>query len=112
MQKINIALSNLPVLIIYWWFALLTISHTDFYYKYYILINDIDTYILFIGLLHLIVYSKFYSIKKIIFVVSILIILQIQLMNIYLNNICYFTMYSIAVLIPILCQICSIKKKL
>ena len=111
MRKINSLISNLPVFIIYWWLGMLIISHTNFYYKYYTLIDKIDTYVIIFLLMHLLFFSKFYSNKKIIFVITILIILQIQLINIYVNNTTYFLMYTIAILSPIICSILYIKKK-
>ena len=103
MVRFNRVISTLPIVIVYWWGLLLLIVRSDFYYNNYILIDNIDTFIVGFSLLHLLLFSKYYNDYKKKFVLCMLTILQIQLLNVYLNEKTYYILYTIAIITPILC---------
>lgn len=91
---INRLISNLPFAIILWWVFLLIVHSSSFYADNYQDINNIDVPFLFISSIHFIFKSKYYSLKKVIFVIGIFFVLQLQLISYDLDDELYYPIYA------------------
>lgn len=107
----NNIFSNLPKFIIFSQVLKLVFIKSDFYYYNYAIIDRIDTFLVGISLLHFILKSKCYSDKKVIFVVSIFLLLQLQLNSEFLNQNQYYLFYITILLITFICSVLYTKKK-
>jgi hypothetical protein len=69
------------------------------------LISKIDVPFIAISILHFIVFPKYYTIKKLIFVVGIFFILFIQVLSDFISEKLYYTLYISTLIITINAQL-------
>jgi hypothetical protein len=92
---------NLPIIIIInWVICALILNGTYFYFSNFKVIDNVDTCVVCLSLLHFIIFDKYYSNQKKSFVLAILLSIILRLISYNLNENLYFYLYYSIILAP------------
>jgi len=112
MINLHKSLSNLPIIIVInWAICALFFTHSEFYFNNFELLDNLDTIIVYLSLMHFLWMPKIYSKEKKYFIFTIIssIILRISFEKL-LTEVYYYLYFSI-ILMPFIIILWKMKEK-
>lgn len=101
-QKVNRLFTFIPMLLVWEYLFLFLIRNTDWYAEKVKIIDDIDSIIVIISMLHFLCLIELYSKLQIKYCLSIFLIIQLQFLYYFIPENIYYLIYLLLIFYPII----------